>query len=205
MNRYNAPAQQMQRFKDAGLNPHLIYSKGTSGNQAQIAQYQQNATDFMQQQPGRLPGAEFQAAQQTYQQMRLNDAQIRQANANAKIAENNAGFSDWWNTPIEGVRTMGPDGEYTRTTASPRQAYEETRFQKNREAVANAILGKETKEQTNIRLAFEAELATLGFTKSDHVLLRMFLQQKEARDGFQSVVNNLGQYISEFLNWIQNK
>lgn len=31
-NAYNSPANQMQRFKDAGLNPHLIYGQGSSGN-----------------------------------------------------------------------------------------------------------------------------------------------------------------------------
>ncbi len=35
-NAYNHPAQQMQRFKDAGLNPNLIYGKGTNGNAEQI-------------------------------------------------------------------------------------------------------------------------------------------------------------------------
>lgn len=36
MNEYNAPAMQMKRFKEAGLNPNLIYGKGTAGN-AQVA------------------------------------------------------------------------------------------------------------------------------------------------------------------------
>lgn len=31
-NQYNTPAAQMQRFKDAGLNPNLIYGQGNSGN-----------------------------------------------------------------------------------------------------------------------------------------------------------------------------
>lgn len=31
-NQYNTPASQMQRYKDAGLNPNLIYGQGTSGN-----------------------------------------------------------------------------------------------------------------------------------------------------------------------------
>ncbi len=35
-NAYNTPAQQMARFKDAGLNPNLIYGKGTPGNAEQI-------------------------------------------------------------------------------------------------------------------------------------------------------------------------
>ncbi len=35
-NAYNTPSAQMQRFKDAGLNPNLIYGKGTPGNAEQI-------------------------------------------------------------------------------------------------------------------------------------------------------------------------
>lgn len=31
-NEYNSPANQMMRFKEAGLNPHLIYGQGSSGN-----------------------------------------------------------------------------------------------------------------------------------------------------------------------------
>lgn len=31
-NLYNSPIEQMARFKEAGLNPHLIYGKGTPGN-----------------------------------------------------------------------------------------------------------------------------------------------------------------------------
>ena len=31
-NEYNSPQMQMARFKEAGLNPHLIYGKGTPGN-----------------------------------------------------------------------------------------------------------------------------------------------------------------------------
>lgn len=32
-NAYNSPASQMQRYKDAGLNPNLVYTQGTPGNQ----------------------------------------------------------------------------------------------------------------------------------------------------------------------------
>jgi len=31
-NFYNSPEQQMNRFRQAGLNPHLIFGKGTAGN-----------------------------------------------------------------------------------------------------------------------------------------------------------------------------
>lgn len=39
-NEYNAPAQQMARFKSAGLNPQMIYDKGTAGNAQTMPQYQ---------------------------------------------------------------------------------------------------------------------------------------------------------------------
>lgn len=41
MNDYNSPAAQMQRYKNAGLNPNMIYGSGggSSGNQASIPKY----------------------------------------------------------------------------------------------------------------------------------------------------------------------
>lgn len=37
-NAYNTPQMQMQRFKEAGLNPNLIYGQGTPGNQSSSVQ-----------------------------------------------------------------------------------------------------------------------------------------------------------------------
>lgn len=45
MNEYNSPAAQMQRLKEAGLNPNLVYggsSGGTAGTQTQFAQYSES-------------------------------------------------------------------------------------------------------------------------------------------------------------------
>lgn len=36
-NQYNTPKAQMERFKQAGLNPNLIYGQGSPGNAAQVA------------------------------------------------------------------------------------------------------------------------------------------------------------------------
>jgi hypothetical protein len=40
-NAYNTPANQMQRLKDAGLNPALMYGQGTMGNAEKPLPYQQ--------------------------------------------------------------------------------------------------------------------------------------------------------------------
>lgn len=46
-NEYNLPSNQMRRFQDAGLNPHLIYGSGSPGNQSQPLSYPQvQAPDY---------------------------------------------------------------------------------------------------------------------------------------------------------------
>jgi hypothetical protein len=39
-NEYNSPKNQMARYNEAGLNPNLMYDKGTSGNSQTMPQYQ---------------------------------------------------------------------------------------------------------------------------------------------------------------------
>lgn len=43
-NEYNSPQSQMQRYIEAGLNPNLIYSQGTNGNNASAPQ--KSAPDY---------------------------------------------------------------------------------------------------------------------------------------------------------------
>ena len=38
-NQYNTPVAQMQRYRDAGLNPNLIYSQGSSGNASGMPEF----------------------------------------------------------------------------------------------------------------------------------------------------------------------
>ena len=46
MNEYNSPAEQMKRYKEAGLNPMLIYSQGSNGNAGSQAQYSKPNIQF---------------------------------------------------------------------------------------------------------------------------------------------------------------
>lgn len=48
-NEYNTPANQMKRFQEAGLNPHLVYGQGSPGNQSQPLSYPDiQKTDYQQ-------------------------------------------------------------------------------------------------------------------------------------------------------------
>ncbi len=44
-NAYNTPQAQMQRYQDAGINPHMVASSGSSGNAQSIAPYQSIQTE----------------------------------------------------------------------------------------------------------------------------------------------------------------
>lgn len=46
MNQYNSPYSQMERFKEAGLNPNMIYGKGTPGQQSAAPSYSKAAGQF---------------------------------------------------------------------------------------------------------------------------------------------------------------
>lgn len=69
-NQYNSPTAQMQRFKDAGLNPNLIYGQGSPGNATQLPKYQAPRSEYNYKTMQMLPvlGA--------YQSLQRNKAQI---------------------------------------------------------------------------------------------------------------------------------
>lgn len=71
-NLYNSPAQQLERYKEAGLNPNLIYGEGkaSAGNQSGIASYK--APSLTAPQVGTLGVTEAIGAMLNLKQMELN-------------------------------------------------------------------------------------------------------------------------------------
>lgn len=69
-NVYNSPEAQMARLQKAGLNPHLMYGKGTVGNATSMPQYQAPRQEHPHIPLGKLP------AYEEYQNIRMRDAQI---------------------------------------------------------------------------------------------------------------------------------
>lgn len=53
MNEYNSPSAQVERFREAGLNPHFALSKGTPGNSATMPKYQAPKAEYY------MPEADF--------------------------------------------------------------------------------------------------------------------------------------------------
>ena len=78
-NAYNTPAQQVDRFRQAGLNPYMMLGQVNSGNQQSIAST--NAMDYSN------AGAQIGAAAQMAQQKPLIKAQVRATHADAENKE----------------------------------------------------------------------------------------------------------------------
>lgn len=94
-NQYNTPSAQMQRFKDAGLNPNLIYGQGTPGNAVSLPKYQAPTVDYKHM----IPDAVGMLGK--YQDLTLGKAQIDNAKAqndlikaNTTVSLLNAGHKD---------------------------------------------------------------------------------------------------------------
>lgn len=92
-NAYNTPAAQMQRFKEAGINPHAIISKGSSGNASAIAPYQEQATNQAIRPVDITPAGNVLA---NYYQLKTMDAQARSAQAKAEGDEQYYKARDAW-------------------------------------------------------------------------------------------------------------
>lgn len=82
-NAYNAPKQQMQRYKEAGLNPNLVYSQQ---NLAQPVR----STDYVAPQAPDFQGVLAKSAQIKLQDQQLKNAQLQNDAIAAQIRKTNA-------------------------------------------------------------------------------------------------------------------
>lgn len=82
-NAYNTPQAQMQRFKDAGLNPNLIYGQGNPGNSPNVLpQYHSPSQNYEYQPSVNLP-----QMLSMFQDMRIKNAQVANTKAIARTNE----------------------------------------------------------------------------------------------------------------------
>lgn len=80
-NLYNSPKAQMQRFAEAGLNPNLMYGKGTSGNATVMPKASQVTAG---RHNTKMPNTDAITA---YQNIRQMDANTKNTMANTQMTE----------------------------------------------------------------------------------------------------------------------
>ena len=112
-NAYNTPLAQMQRFQEAGLNPHLIYSKGSPGNAGAIQPAQYGTVDQ------RRSSLGVGNALSRWYQTQMMESQVRSARASAQYMEHNARYKgskadeqELRTAPQGGLMWDGVKGEY---------------------------------------------------------------------------------------------
>lgn len=80
-NQYNTPEAQMNRYKNAGLNPHLIYGQGTPGNANSFPEYQAPNIQYQYEAPNYGPIGDvvptLMSVGTWMQNMRLSEAEIK--------------------------------------------------------------------------------------------------------------------------------
>lgn len=89
---YNTPKMQMERFKSAGLNPNLIYSRGSSGEAPTIQpKYGDMGADMTLPSPVKLPKlSQFYDSKMMAEQLSQARSQSRSMSAKAVSDTNNA-------------------------------------------------------------------------------------------------------------------
>lgn len=80
-NEYNTPSAQMERFKQAGLNPNLIYGQGNAGNAGPGPTYDPPKYE------GPNPIPDFTGMSQTYLNAKQLEAGIEQVHANTELTK----------------------------------------------------------------------------------------------------------------------
>lgn len=87
-NSYNSPYQQMQRLREAGLNPNLVYGKGAENTAAMVRSSQVTRPDLKA--AFNQKGGPLGVLSDFSMQARMNKSQVDNLNANAALTEQKA-------------------------------------------------------------------------------------------------------------------
>ena len=196
-NQYNSPIEQMARFKEAGLNPNLIYGKGTAGNttplqSADIKPYDRaearSVTDGLQTFGKYHQFNQLQA--QTDNTKAGTDVQLQQAaliaNKNLdQIRRNNLGMATY-NSDVQKAQANAElataNARRAGVDANVWEATEQTRIDRIKQDYENAKKDGDIKEQIKSMNDFEIELNKKGLTKQDSKFWRMMAQVFDGED-----------------------
>lgn len=158
MNEYNLPVNQMNRFSEAGLNRHLIYSKGTPGNQTTqpaLAARENYPTDFK----GSLSGLNPLGLKGMIQDLNQKVANVNLTNQRTK-------GEAWKNKILEGSAQAMIDNKIN----SNLLVIEKTTSEKIRQNLLseNIALTEQKKRFETTR----ADMADDRIFSTDHIMLR---------------------------------
>lgn len=171
---YASPAAQMQRFKDAGLNPNLIYGQGTPGNVSGTATQASGNISKLDVIAQILQGQIMQ------KEIDLKDAQIEQTKANTELLGSRSGS--------ENVKTerMRQDYQYLE------QRYPELMHKLRRENEIGDATKEKVIEKTNFDVValqnqIANQLKALQLMDKDNLIRDEILKSKQFQNALLEI------------------
>ncbi|AXH73646.1 MAG: DNA pilot protein [Microviridae sp.] len=151
-NAYNAPEAQMQRLKDAGLNPNMVYGQGAVANSSgQLPKYNAPTVDYNYQPP--IAGTTANVLNQ-YQDFQIKQAQANNLREQGKVIAEEAkikSFKNWLNTRTgeyqEGILRGKSEGLSLANTWAPQRWEQEV----NKGKLSNRLFQDTYNEQVGIK------------------------------------------------------
>jgi len=199
-NEYNTPAMQMQRLTEAGLNPHLMYGQGNTGN---ASSPQRSPVPEVQNELASLAQMSLAPIISMYQDWRVKNAQIDNLQANADATRQNAALtaikqitqdfmnkklgeeSYFWATDAanRSLKLQG-DTELTRFNAHTAQRFfnEALPSQIKQIMLRNNLLEQQIKGQI-LENDLNEILKPLGATTKDNLLFRLIFNSLTPKKG----------------------
>lgn len=169
-NEYNAPAQQMNRFREAGLNPNLIYGQGNPGNAGTLPQYSAPRIDYKRTFPQNIGGII-----QQFQDVNMRAAAIDNVRAQEELTRSKA------TTEAVKQQIMGIDEKSKGLNLRILQYLEQTQKEMGTEklrALQQSITESEARTAlSDLKAAYQEELNRMliekGITPRDSLQVRM--------------------------------
>lgn len=184
-NEYNTPAAQMQRFKDAGLNPKLIYGQGNSGNAGSIKSPDKPQLDYtgVTQSFGNIMNV---AAQKAQIDLVKEQTKVAKQNALINLYKANSDGMDWRmkkELGIEAFEALRSQYEGIQADTYGKELDNTIKRESSTAMVKLRKLAVKDQELKNLINQFEVELNKAGITKSDDVMVRELLRGLDLRGG----------------------
>jgi len=192
-NEYNLPTAQMQRFKEAGLNPNLIYGQGGPGNATNMPNYQAPRLD-VKRKAVQLPNVVG-----MHQDIKMKNAQVDLLQKDVELKG-----QDIINRKIqsglylEGVRKGKLQNDLLENAFKYSLQGKELDVGKKRKQLENMMKDLEVKDESikgkrEIRMNQEMRnkmLREYGITPGDNVMYRLLMQLLEyGRTGQSPILN----------------
>ncbi len=185
-NEYNTPANQMARLTEAGLNPHLMYGQGTTGNAPGPVKAERPDMQY------RIPDPAVLEKISTYQNVKQSKAQVslmdEQENLTRQKAvnEQTQGLYYRGRAEREGIKLDLDKNTYdfkiSEAQSSADKAAADARtaklgtVQKGMEIMLTSERIRNLRHDTSVK-AFAAALADEGFTPNDSVVIRQLYRR----------------------------